>query len=174
MRRATQEECKQIVLKLHKFVGPKCEELIAGDKCLRVFKNRVFLSDFKKSDQAAIIGKTKLVSYGKKLGKLSKTGRFRLSITALPILAPLAATKCILRPKCEQPFLYGSNILVRQIQNIPHELKQNQGVIVYSSTGLPVGLGVVTSNGLSTNLDAIGVYRYCDIGEYLRGEEKLI
>lgn len=50
-----------------------------------------------------------LLSLGTCLGKMTKSGKFRLHITALPIIAAGARHKIWVKENGAQPFLYGSN-----------------------------------------------------------------
>lgn len=58
---------------------------------------------------ATSISRDALLSLGTCLGKVTKTGKFRLHITALPIIAPGARHKIWVKENGAQPFLYGSN-----------------------------------------------------------------
>lgn len=58
---------------------------------------------------ATSISRDALLSLGTCLGKMTKTGKFRLHITALPIIASGARHKIWVKENGAQPFLYGSN-----------------------------------------------------------------
>jgi len=58
---------------------------------------------------ATSISRDALLSLGTCIGKLTKTGKFRLHITALPIIASGARHKIWIKENGAQPFLYGSN-----------------------------------------------------------------
>lgn len=58
---------------------------------------------------ATSISRDALLSLGTCLGKMTKTGKFRLHITALPIISAGARHKIWVKDNGAQPFLYGSN-----------------------------------------------------------------
>lgn len=58
---------------------------------------------------ATCVSRDALLSLGTCLGKITKSGKFRLHITALPILAQGARHKIWVKDNGAQPFLYGSN-----------------------------------------------------------------
>lgn len=96
----------------------------------------------------------KLVSLGICLGKFTKSGKFRLHITSLPILAEHARYKIWVKPNGEMPFLYGGNIVKAHVGRWSEDCPEHQGVIVYSMNDTPLG---VSTNGVC--FDFLTVYR---------------
>lgn len=118
----------------------------------------------------------KLVSLGICLGKFTKTGKFRLHITSLPILAEHARYKIWVKPNGEMPFLYGGNIVKAHVGRWSEDCPEHQGVIVYSMADTPLGFGVTArSTAEARRLDPTGItcFRQADCGEYLRDEDNL-
>lgn len=105
------------------------------------------------------------------MGKFTKTGKFKLHITALDHLAPHAKYKVWVKPNGEMPFLYGNHVLKAHVGRITEDCPEHQGVVVYSMNDTPLGFGVTARSTAETRkLDPTGivVFRQADIGEYLR------
>lgn len=118
----------------------------------------------------------KLVSLGICLGKFTKSGKFRLHITSLPILAEHARYKIWVKPNGEMPFLYGGNIVKAHVGRWSDDCPEHQGVVVYSMNDTPLGFGITArATGEARRLDPTGVvaFRQADCGEYLRDEDNL-
>jgi 60S ribosome subunit biogenesis protein NIP7 len=75
----------------------------------RCHKIQVYYVKLSIANLATSISRDALLSLGTCLGKMTKTGKFRLHITALPIIAPGARHKIWVKDNGAQPFLYGSN-----------------------------------------------------------------
>lgn len=118
----------------------------------------------------------KLISLGICLGKFTKSGKFRLHITSLPILAEHARYKIWVKPNGEMPFLYGGNIVKAHVGRWSDDCPEHQGVVVYNMGDTPLGFGI-TARGTAEarRLDPTGVtcFRQADCGEYLRDEDNL-
>ncbi|KAL8672077.1 MAG: hypothetical protein Q9168_003437 [Polycauliona sp. 1 TL-2023] len=120
---------------------------------------------------ATSISRENLLSLGTCLGKFTKTGKFRLHITALDIIASHARYKVWIKPNGEMPFLYGGNIVKAHIGRWSEDCPEHQGVIVFSMDDKPLGFGVTARSTAETRrLDptSITVFRQADVGEYLR------
>lgn len=125
---------------------------------------------------AVSIEREKLVSLGICLGKFTKSGKFRLHITSLPILAEHARYKIWVKPNGEMPFLYGGNIVKAHVGRWSEDCPEHQGVIVYSMNDTPLGFGITArSTAEARRLDPTGItcFRQADCGEYLRDEDNL-
>jgi 60S ribosome subunit biogenesis protein NIP7 len=110
------------------------------------------------------------------LGKFTKTGKFRLHITSLEILAKHAKHKVWIKPNGEMPFLYGNHILKAHVGKMSEDIPHNTGVIIYSMNDSPLGFGVTAKSTMETRKaqpPAIIVHRQADVGEYLREEDTL-
>merc|ERR1711959_865165 len=118
----------------------------------------------------------KIVSVGTCFGKFTKTGKFRLAITALDYLAQYTKYKVWVKPSAEMSFLYGNHVLKAHIGRITENTPQYQGVVIYSMADVPLGFGVTAKSTQDTRkLDptAIVVFHQADVGEYLRDEAGL-
>ncbi|KAJ3566106.1 hypothetical protein NPX13_g7258 [Xylaria arbuscula] len=71
-----------------------------------------------------------------------RTLRFRLHITALPILAAHARYKIWVKPNGVMPFLYGSHVSKAHVGRWTEDCPANVGVIVYDMSDNPIGFGV--------------------------------
>lgn len=113
MRPLTEEETKTVFAKLANYCSD-LKSLIAplddGDRyVLRLNHSRVYYVRLSIANMATSVARDQLLSLGTCLGKMTKTGKFRLHITALPILAENARHKIWVKENGAQPFLYGSN-----------------------------------------------------------------
>ncbi|RYO75606.1 hypothetical protein DL766_004248 [Monosporascus sp. MC13-8B] len=99
---------------------------------------------------------TSALTYGL-IGRFTKSGKFRLHITALPILAEHARYKIWIRSNGEMPFLYGGNVVKAHVGRFTEDTPEHQGVVVLSMDDKPLGFGVTAA----------------DCGEYLRDEDTL-
>lgn len=109
-------------------------------------------------------------------GKFTKTLKFRLHITALPILAAHARHKLWIKPNGEMPFLYGGHILKAHVGRWSEDCPEHQGIVVYSMNDTPLGFGVTArSTQEARRLDPTGIaaFRQADCGEFLRDEDTL-
>lgn len=109
-------------------------------------------------------------------GKFSKSGKFRLHITSLPVLAAHARYKIWIRPNGTMPFLYGGNIVKAHVGRWSEDCPEHQGVVVYDMNDTPLGFGVTArATSDARRLDPTGVvcFRQADCGEFLRDEDTL-
>ncbi|KAF4120735.1 60S ribosome subunit biogenesis protein NIP7 [Geosmithia morbida] len=185
MRPLTEQETQTLFKKLADYTGPSLKNLIAPldsspDSDRYVFRlsgqNRVYYVLLSIANIATSISRDKLLSLGVCIGKFTKTGKFRMHITALPVIAPHARHKIWIRPNGVMPFLYGSNIVKAHIGRFSEDCPEHQGVIVYSMEDVPLGFGVTArSTADSRRLDPTGIvcFRQADCGEYLRDEDAL-
>ncbi|ORY59100.1 60S ribosome subunit biogenesis protein NIP7 [Pseudomassariella vexata] len=184
MRALTEEETKTLFAKLANYTGSSLKNLIAplsdspdADRYVfRVNKDRVYYVLLSISNLATSIQRERLLSLGTCLGKFTKTGKFRLHITALPILAEHARYKIWVKPNGEMPFLYGGNVVKAHVGRWSEDCPEHQGVVVYSMNDTPLGFGVTArSTAESRRLDPTGVvcFRQADCGEFLRDEDTL-
>ena len=116
------------------------------------------------------------MSLGTCFGKFTKSGKFRLQVTALEFLAPYAKFKVWVKPNAEQSYLYGNHVLKSGLGRITEDTPRYQGVVVYSMNDIPLGFGVAAySTQDCRKLDPTGiiVFHQADVGEYLRDEDAL-
>ena len=125
---------------------------------------------------ATSVARDNLLSLGICLGKFTKTGKFRLHITALSVIAPHARYKVWVKANGEMPYLYGGNVLKAHVGRWSEDCPEHQGVVVLSMNDTPLGFGVsARSTAEARKLDPTGIvtFRQADIGEYLREEDTL-
>ena len=100
MRQLNEQEMKTVLEKLMKFIGDNvCKLMDRTDHayCFRLHSDRVYYARQDLVTWSMYVPRSKLVSVGTCIGKFTKTGKFKLLVTALPILAPYAQHKMWLR-----------------------------------------------------------------------------
>ncbi len=179
MRQLTEEETKVVFEKLANYVGRNIVFLIDNKEDPHVFrlqKDRVYYVSEKIANLATSVQRANLMSLGACFGKFTKTGKFRLHITALEYLSKLAKYKVWIKQNGEMPFLYGNHVLKAHVGRMSDDIPEHAGVIVYSMSDVPLGFGISAKSTLETkNLNPTGIvaFRQADIGEYLRDEDTL-
>jgi 60S ribosome subunit biogenesis protein NIP7 len=202
MRPLTEPETKVLFEKLATYCGKGISNLIAdpsGGTDRNVFRvqvrippnhppkhhhnanynaqgSRVYYVRSSLANLATSVARENLLSLGLCLGKFTKTGKFRLHITSLSIIAPHARYKVWVKANGEMPFLYGGNVLKAHVGRWSEDCPEHQGVIVLSMNDTPLGFGVsARSTADARKLDPTGVvtFRQADVGEYLREEDTL-
>lgn len=114
MRQLTEEETKVVFEKLAGYIGRNISFLVDNKELPHVFrlqKDRVYYVPDHVSKLATSVARSNLMSLGICLGKFTKTGKFRLHITSLTVLAKHAKYKIWIKPNGEMPFLYGNHVL---------------------------------------------------------------
>ena len=100
MRPLTEEETKVLFLKLSEYIGKSIERLIdRSDErhCFRIAaKDRVYYVSESVMKASNSISRDAILSFGTCLGKFSKSGKFRLHVTALDYLSQYAQVRCVL------------------------------------------------------------------------------
>ncbi|PWY69137.1 60S ribosome subunit biogenesis protein NIP7 [Aspergillus heteromorphus CBS 117.55] len=185
MRQLTEEETRTLFEKLANYVGRGLNELIAPPSgsedpneryVFRMHQMRVYHVKLGLVGLATSIPRDNLLSLGTCVGKFTKTGKFRIQITALDLLAPHARYKVHIKPNGTQPFLYGGNVLKAHVGRWSEDCPEHAGVVVVDMNDTPLGFGVTArSSAESRKLDptAICVFSQSDIGNYLRDEDTL-
>ncbi|KAI1103781.1 60S ribosome subunit biogenesis protein NIP7, partial [Jackrogersella minutella] len=184
MRPLTEPETKVLFEKIANYTGNSLKNLIAplddspdADRYVfRLNRDRVYYVLLSVANLATSISRDNLASLGICLGKFTKTGKFRLHITALPILAEHARYKLWIKPNGEMPFLYGGNVVKAHVGRWSDDCPNHQGIVVYSMSDTPLGFGVTArSTAEARRLDPTGIvcFRQADCGEYLRDEDTL-
>lgn len=126
---------------------------------------------------AVSVARDNLACLGICFGKFTKTGKFKLHITALDVLSQYAKFKIWIKPNGEMPFLYGNNVVKAHLGRITQDTPEHQGVILMSMNDTPLGFGVMARSTADVkNLAPTGilVFHQADIGEYLRHEQDLL
>jgi 60S ribosome subunit biogenesis protein NIP7 len=198
MRPLTEPETKVVFDKLANYMTD-LKSLIAplddGDRYVfRLNHSRVYYVRLSIANMATSISRDALLSLGTCLGKLTKTGKFRLHITArtlpsppihptsnltpilVPILAEHARYKIWVKENGAQPFLYGSNVAKAHVGRWSDDCPEHSGCVVLSMADIPLGFGVTArSTAEARRLDPTGIvcFRQSDCGEYLRDEDTL-
>ncbi|KAF7383079.1 60S ribosome subunit biogenesis protein NIP7 [Vespula maculifrons] len=180
MKRLSEERTKLVFEKLKKYIGENIKNLIDrpdGTYCFREKKDRIYYVSEKILSLAHTVSPDHLVSLGTCLGKFTKSGKFKLHITALNYLAPYAQHKLWVKSSAEQQFLYGHHVLKSGLGRITENTGQYQGVIVFSMNDIPLGFGVMAKSTLECkNADPMATicFHQADIGEYIRSEDTLL
>jgi len=109
-------------------------------------------------------------------GKFTKTGKFRLHITALDVIAPHARYKVWIKANGEMPYLYGGNVVKAHVGRWSEDCPEHSGVVVLAMDDTPLGFGVTARSTVEARKlepTSIVVFRQGDVGEYLREEDTL-
>ena len=80
------------------------------------------------------------------------------------------------KPSAEMQFLYGNHVLKSGLGRITESTPAYTGVVVYSMSDVPLGVGVTaksTSDCRKMDPNGVVVFHQSDVGEYLRSEEEL-
>ncbi|CAO1625470.1 unnamed protein product [Sympodiomycopsis kandeliae] len=180
MRPLTDEETKTVFSKLAHYIGNNVVHLVDRDDSdshvFRLHKDRVYYVSSHAMKLATSISRPNLSSLGTCFGKFSKTGKFRLHITALDYLIQYAKYKVWIKPNGELPFLYGNHVVKAHLGRITDDTPEHAGVVVLSMNGIGLGFGVTARSTVDTRkLDptSIIVFHQADVGEYLRDEDTL-
>jgi 60S ribosome subunit biogenesis protein NIP7 len=177
MRPLTDEETKLVFEKLVKYIGKKITYMVDNEEnnfVFRLHKNRVYYCNEEMFKFVINFEKKKLISFGTCLGKFTKTGKFRLNITALDYLAKYAQYKIWLKPNGEQLYLYGHHVIKSHIERISEDTPVHAGVVIFNIKDVPLGFGTTAKSAMdlkNAEPNNIIVYNQADIGEYLRVEE---
>ncbi|KAL1987400.1 hypothetical protein VTN96DRAFT_4116 [Rasamsonia emersonii] len=187
MRPLTEEETKTVFSKLANYTGRSLNHLIAppagsdeaasNDRYVfRLHGTRVYYVRLSIANLATSVSRKNLLSLGTCIGKFTKSGKFRLHITALDVIAPHARYKVWIKQNGEMPYLYGGNVVKAHVGRWSDDCPEHQGVVVFGMDDTPLGFGVTArSTAEARKLDPTGitVFRQADIGEYLREEDTL-
>merc|ERR1711934_283943 len=106
MRPLTEKEAKAVFEKLFKFVGKDVEAFLRKKEkesyCFRLQRNRIFYIREGIMRKSTNISRDKLISLGTQIGKFTHSGKFRLTITSLDLIAEHAKNKVSeQRARCE-------------------------------------------------------------------------
>lgn len=209
MRPLTDTETKTLFEKLANYTGRSLNNLLTDTApsstskpnaqpdryVFRVQKDRVYYVRESLANLATSVARDNLLSLGTCLGKFTKTGKFRLHITALDVIAPHARYKVWVKQNGEMPFLYGGHVVKAHVGRWSEDAPEHAGVLVLSMNDTPLvsrqigkdlagiwhtydgqGFGVTArSTAEARKLDPTGIvaFRQADVGEYLREEGTL-
>ena len=150
MRALTESETKTLFEKLANYTGRSLTHLISPPSSgveaskhddrfvFRLHASRVYYVRLSLANLATSIARTNLLSLGTCLGKFTKTGKFRLHITALDVIAPHARYKVWVKPNGEMPYLYGGNVLRAHVGRWSEDCPEHQGVVVLGMDDTPL------------------------------------
>jgi 60S ribosome subunit biogenesis protein NIP7 len=148
MRPLTEKETETLFSKLANYTGRSLTHLIQPPEStdsktserhvFRIQNSRVYYVRESIANLATSVARPNLLSLGTCLGKFTKTGKFRLHITALDAIAPHARYKMWIKPNGEMPFLYGGNVVKAHVGRWSEDCPEHQGVVVFSMTDTPL------------------------------------
>ena len=158
MRPLTEPETKTLFEKLAAYTGPSLSHLIdpptpstsASKPDRHVFRiqgSRVYYVRESLANLATSVARDNLLSLGTCLGKFTKTGKFRLHITSLEVIAPHARYKVWIKGNGEMPFLYGGHVVKAHVGRWSEDCPEHQGVVVLSMNDTPLVSLVVIGSG---------------------------
>lgn len=179
MRPLTEDETKMVFEKLYKFIGRNIKALVDrpdDPHCFRLHRQRVFYVRESLMRRATCVARDKLASFGLCVGRLTHSGKFRLTIGCLDLLAQHAKYKVWVKPAAEMQFLYGSHVLKGGLGRISEAVPSGSGVVVLSMSDVPLGFGVAarsTAECRALDASAIVAFHQSDVGEYLRAEDDI-
>ena len=148
MRPLEESEVAQVFEKLFKFIGKNLRNVLDNDGdddgegesfCFRLHKNRVYYVRDRVVKRATNISRDNLVTLGQNVGKFTHSGKFRLTIGALDLLAAHAKHKMWVKPTSEMSFLYGNHLLKSGLGRVTENTPTNQGVVILSMSDVPLG-----------------------------------
>lgn len=115
MRQLTEEETKTLFAKIANYTGRSLNNLIAPPSedgaateryVFRLVGTRVYYLPLRLANLAVSIPRGNLLSMGTMIGKFTKTGKFRLQLTALDVIAPHARYKVWIKQNGEVSYIY--------------------------------------------------------------------
>lgn len=150
MRALTDTETKTLFEKLANYTGRSLTNLLTDTApsptsaktpdryVFRIQKDRVYYVRESLANLATSVSRDCLLSLGTCLGKFTKTGKFRLHITALDVIAPHARYKVWVKVNGEMPFLYGGHVVKAHVGRWSEDCPEHQGVVVMSMSDTPL------------------------------------
>ncbi|KAF1812545.1 putative 60S ribosome biogenesis protein Nip7 [Eremomyces bilateralis CBS 781.70] len=149
MRPLTESETQTLFTKLANYTGRSLTNLITETittpnsktpdrHVFRIQGCRVYYVRESIANLATSVARDNLLSLGTCIGKFTKTGKFRLHVTALDIIAPHARYKVWVKPNGEMPFLYGGNVLKAHVGRWSEDCPEHQGVVVMAMNDTPL------------------------------------
>ena len=126
----------------------------------RLQGSRVYYMPLKLANLATSIARPNLLSVGTCIGKFSKTGKFRMHITALEVIAPHARHKIWVKPNGEMPFLYGGHVVKAHVGKWSEDCPAHQGVVILAMDDTPlVSKSLLSKLSLPILFDLIAISR---------------
>ena len=170
MRQLTEDETKTLFSKLANYTGRSLNALVtsvddpsSNDRYVfRLHGSRVYYMRLSLANLATSIPRANLLSLGICVGKFTKTGKFRIHVTALEVIAPHARYKVWIKQNGEMPFMYGGNVVKAHIGRWSEDCPEHQGVVVFNMDDTPLvwrDMLVV----FETDADRTGLWRHGSI-----------
>lgn len=175
MRVLKTDEDQKVKEKLKTFVGDNIKELLEKYE-LRLNNQRVFLVTKELLKASSQLGRDDIISCGVILGKITKTGNFKITITSLHTLHRYGIYKVWIKLSAEMNYLYGNNTLKSHIQKLSESIPMNATVFVFNQNQIPLGFGIMALSPSSYEKARGGdsvVLTQADNGEYIRSETSL-
>ncbi|KAG9314259.1 hypothetical protein JVU11DRAFT_5047 [Chiua virens] len=157
MRPLTEDESKAVFTKLANYIGNNLIHLIDRKDepyCFRLHKDKVYYVSESSMRLSISVARPNLVSLGTCFGKFTKTGKFKLHVTALDHIAQYTKYKVFLlvhvpfvsdiylkvwiKSNGEMPFLYGNHVLKAHLGRITEDTPEHQGVVIFSMSDVPL------------------------------------
>lgn len=150
MRPLTDTETKTLFTKLANYTGRSLTALLTNTtpngssttssdhNVFRIQNSRVYYVRASLAALATSVSRSALLSLGTCIGKFTKTGKFRLHITALDVIAPHARYKVWVKANGEMPFLYGGHVVKAHVGRWSEDMPEHTGVVVMSMNDTPL------------------------------------
>lgn len=177
MRPLKDEELDKVEKKLRQYIGNNISSFLNPIYELVYHKQRIYYVRKDLAKKCSIIPMDNILCLGTCLGRFTKTENFRLKITALHMLMTYATCRVKVKQTSEMNVLYGNHVQRAHLCGVAPDIKKNAGVILTTSSSVPIGFGLMTKSGtevLAGDRTAIVVVRHGDTGEYLREESALM
>lgn len=177
MRPLKEEEFAKIEKKLRQYIGNNMPSFLNPLNELVYHQQRIYYVRKDLIKKASILPRDKIVCIGTCLGRFTKAENFRLKVTSLHMLMMYSACKVKIRQTSEMNILYGNHVQRSHLCGVAPDLKKNAGVVLTTSSSIPLGFGLMTKSGsevVAGDRTAVIVVRHGDTGEYLRDESALM
>lgn len=176
MRKLTQEEIKKVNLKLTGIIGSNTQVIF--DKYTPYLHNKnIFLLTENEFKILSNIPQKNIILAGKHIGKFTRSDRFFVKISSLNILEQYASKKVWVKWSAEMNVLYGNNVSKSHVLKTSEDIGKNEVVFLYNPKDTLLGYGVTTRDGISfekADHHSSYIIRQCDMGEFLRNEQKIL
>ncbi|KAH9386855.1 60S ribosome subunit biogenesis protein NIP7 [Nematocida major] len=177
MRPLKEEEFQKIEGKLRQYMGNNLGSFLNPVNELVYHDQRVYYARKDLIKKASMLARESIMCIGTCMGRFTKTGSFRIKITALHMLMTYASAKVKVKQTSEMNVLYGNHVQRAHLCNVAPDIKKNAGVVLTTSSSVPIGFGLMTKSAseiVAGDRTAIVVVRHGDTGEYLRDESALM
>jgi len=173
MRELKREENEKVMAKLEQVCGNSTQTLFRKQTKLVLHKDYIYILHNCLNSLISGLPNRVIEMLGAPLGKITKSGRFRLESYALHTLAPLAQHRVIIKRSAEMNVLYGHNVLKSHIFSLQNDLKAQDTCVLFNQDEVPLGIGMFVKNYINYERDTgntMAIILKCDNGEYLRNE----